>query len=158
MLEILATSVEAAHYTTEAWEQPLLPARYLESGCGQCHLNALAGTPRLNEGRKLLASEGCAHCHNVTQPDGTVLKPTDDPPSLEHIAEKTSREWIFAWIKNPQAYAVTATMPNFQLTDHDAADISAFLIAQSKSSPASAVPMMQSAICSISSKAMISST
>jgi mono/diheme cytochrome c family protein len=136
-----ATSVEAAHYTTEAWEQPLLPARYLESGCGQCHLNALAGTPRLNEGRKLLASEGCAHCHNVTQPDGTVLKPTDDPPSLEHIAEKTSREWIFAWIKNPQAYAVTATMPNFQLSDQDAADISAFLIAQSKPSPAAAVPM-----------------
>jgi cytochrome c1 len=135
-----ATSVEEAHYTTEAWEQPLLPARYLESGCGQCHLNALAGTPRLNEGRQLLASEGCAHCHNVTQPDGTVLKPTDDPPSLEHIAEKTNREWIYAWIKSPQAYAASATMPNFQLSDQDAADISAFLIAQSKTSAASHVP------------------
>jgi mono/diheme cytochrome c family protein len=136
-----ATSVEEAHYTTEAWEQPLLPARYLESGCGQCHLNSLSGTPRLNEGRHLLASEGCAHCHNITQPDGTVLKPTDDPPSLEHIAEKTSREWIFAWIKNPQAYAVSATMPNFQLSDQDASDISAFLIAQSKPSPAASVPV-----------------
>lgn len=135
-----ATSVEEAHYTTEAWEQPLLPARYLESGCGQCHLNALAGTPRLNEGRQLLASEGCAHCHNITQPDGTVLKPTDDPPSLEHIAEKTNREWIYAWIKNPQAYAASATMPNFQLSDQDAADISAFLVAQSKPSAASHVP------------------
>lgn len=140
-----ATSVEAAHYTTEAWEQPLLPARYLESGCGQCHLNSLAGTPRLNEGRKMLASEGCVHCHNVTQPDGTVLKPTDDPPSLEHIAEKTSREWIFAWIKNPQAYAVSATMPNFQLNDQDAADISAFLIAQSKPSPAASVQIRAAA-------------
>lgn len=140
-----ATSVEEAHYTTEAWEQPLLPARYLESGCGQCHLNSLAGTQRLNEGRKLLASEGCAHCHNVTQPDGTVLKPTDDPPSLEHIAEKTNREWIYAWIKNPQAYAVSATMPNFQLSDQDAADISAFLIAQSKPSPAVSVPIRAAA-------------
>jgi len=136
-----ATSVEEAHYTTEAWEQPLLPARYLESGCGQCHLNSLTGTPRLNEGRKLLASEGCVHCHNVTQPDGTVLKPTDDPPSLEHVAEKTTREWIYAWIKNPQAYAVSATMPNFQLSDQDAADISAFLIAQSRPSPAASVPI-----------------
>ena len=134
-----ATSVEEAHYTTEAWEQPLLPARYLESGCGQCHLNSLTGTPRLNEGRSLLASEGCAHCHNITQPDGTVVKPADDPPSLEHVAEKTSREWIYAWIKNPQAYAVSATMPNFQLSDQDAADISAFLIAQSKPSPAAGV-------------------
>ncbi|HKV92313.1 MAG TPA: c-type cytochrome [Candidatus Angelobacter sp.] len=140
-----ATSVEDAHYTTEAWEQPLLPARYLESGCGQCHLNSLPGTPRLNEGRKLLASEGCAHCHNITQPDGTVLKPTDDPPSLKHIAEKTGREWIYAWIKNPQAYAVSATMPNFQLSDQDAADISAFLIAQSKPSAAASVPIKPAA-------------
>jgi mono/diheme cytochrome c family protein len=126
-----ATSVEEAHYTTEAWEQPLLPARYLDSSCGQCHLAALQGTPRLNQGRRLLSAEGCVHCHVVTQPDGNVLKPDDDPPPLTHIAEKTSRDWIFAWIKNPQAYAASATMPNFQLSDQDAADISAFLIAQS---------------------------
>ena len=131
-----ATSVEEAHYTTEAWEQPLLPARYLDSSCGQCHLGTMEGTPRLNEGRHLLSSMGCAHCHTITQPDGNVLKPDDDPPPLLHIAEKTSREWIYAWIKNPQAYAASATMPNFQLSDQDAADISAFLIAQSTSSPA----------------------
>ncbi|MGE5322142.1 MAG: c-type cytochrome [Actinomycetota bacterium] len=136
-----ATSVKEAHYTTEAWEQPLLPARYIESGCGQCHLGPMEGTPRLNEGRKLLAREGCLHCHNVAQPDGTVLKPTDDPPSLAHIAEKTSREWIYAWIRNPQAYAASATMPNFGLSDEDAADISAFLIAQSKPLPALQAPL-----------------
>jgi mono/diheme cytochrome c family protein len=131
-----ATSVEEAHHATEAWEQPLLPARYLEAGCGQCHLGALAGVPRLNEGRRLLSSQGCVHCHVVIQPDGTQLKADDDPPPLVHIAEKTSREWIYAWIKNPQAYAASATMPNFQLSDEDAADISAFLIAQSTPSPA----------------------
>jgi len=131
-----ATSVQEAHYTTEAWEQPLLPARYLNASCGQCHLGPLAGTPRLNEGRRLLSAMGCLHCHTVTQPDGNVLKPSDDPPPLVHIAEKTSREWIYAWIKNPQAYAGSATMPNFQLSDQDAADISTFLIAQSTPSPA----------------------
>lgn len=130
-----ATSVEEAHYTTEAWEQPLLPARYLDSSCGQCHLGELEGTPRLNTGRRLLSTMGCVHCHVVTQPDGNLLKPDDDPPPLNHIAEKTSREWIFAWIKNPQAYSVSATMPNFQLGDEDAADISAYLIAQSAPSP-----------------------
>jgi mono/diheme cytochrome c family protein len=140
-----ATSVEEAHHTTEAWEQPLLPARYVESGCGQCHLDSPEGTPRLNEGRKLLVSQGCVHCHTVTQPDGTTLKATDDPPSLEHVAEKTSREWIFAWIKNPQAYAASATMPNFQLSDQDASDISAFLMAQSKASAASRVTLQQAA-------------
>jgi mono/diheme cytochrome c family protein len=131
-----ATSVEEAHYTTEAWEQPLLPAKYLESGCGQCHLGPLEGAPKLSEGRSLLSSMGCVHCHNIAQPDGNQLKPEDNPPPLTHIAEKTSREWIYAWIKNPQAYAASATMPNFQLNDQDAADISAFLIAQSSASRA----------------------
>ncbi len=140
-----ATSVEEAHYTTEAWEQPLLPAKYLESGCGQCHLGALAGTPRLNDGRKLLSSMGCVHCHNVVQPDGKQLMPDDNPPPLLHIAEKTNREWIYAWIKNPQAYAATATMPNFQLSDQDAADISAFLIAQSTPSAGAKIPVNASA-------------
>ncbi len=50
---------------------------------------------------------------------------------LSHIADKTTREWIFAWLKDPRAYAASATMPNFLLKDEDARDISAFLIANS---------------------------
>jgi cytochrome c1 len=126
-----ATTVEEAHRRTRDWEQPILPAKYLESSCGQCHLGALEGTPKLNLGRQLLARYGCARCHTITQPDGTVLSGKDDPPALGHIAEKTSREWLFVWIKNPQAYAASPTMPNFQFTDQQAADVVSFLIAQS---------------------------
>ncbi|HWX55553.1 MAG TPA: c-type cytochrome [Verrucomicrobiae bacterium] len=126
-----ATTVEEAHRSTKAWDQPILPAKYLESSCGQCHLGALEGTPKLNLGRQLLARYGCARCHSITQPDGAALAATDDSPPLGHIAEKTSREWLFAWIKNPQAYAASATMPNFQFTDQQASDIASFLIAQS---------------------------
>jgi len=126
-----ATTVSEAHSSTLAWEQPILPAKYIESSCGQCHRGQLAGTPQLNQGRALLARQGCLHCHAVKLPDGSTLKATDDPPSLSHIADKTSREWIFAWLKDPQAYASTSTMPNFKLSDDDARDISAFLIANS---------------------------
>jgi mono/diheme cytochrome c family protein len=128
-----ATTVEEAHRSTLAWEQPLLPARYLESSCGQCHRSRLASTPQLNEGRELLARYGCVHCHTVKLPDGGTMQATDDPPSLSHIADKTAREWIYAWLKDPQAYAVSARMPNFKFTDDDARDISAFLIANSTS-------------------------
>jgi len=127
----VATTVMEAHSSTKAWEEPLLPVRYFEASCGQCHMDQLVGTPRLNAGRALLARYGCVHCHSLTLPDGARLTPADDPPSLEHVAQKTSREWIFAWIKNPQAYSSSATMPNFQLSDNDARDLSAFLIAQS---------------------------
>jgi mono/diheme cytochrome c family protein len=129
-----ATTAHEAHHSTDAWEEPLLPAQYLDASCGQCHLSGLRGTPTLDEGRRLLAREGCVHCHNIKLADGTVMAATDDPPELGHIAEKTSREWIFAWVKNPQAYAASATMPNFGFSDDDARDISAFLIAQSKPS------------------------
>ena len=130
-----ATTVSEAHSSTLAWEQPILPAKYIESSCGECHRGQLAGTPQLNQGRTLLAREGCLHCHTVKLPDGSTLRATDDPPSLSHIADKTSREWIFAWLKDPQAYASTSTMPNFKLSDDDARDISAFLIANSTPIP-----------------------
>jgi len=131
-----ATTVEEAHSSTKAWEQPMLPTRYLESSCGQCHLGPMLGTPQLNLGRQLITRYGCVRCHAVVQPDGTRMMASDDPPSLEHIAEKTTREWVYAWVKNPQAYASTATMPNFQLSDDDARDVSAFLMAQSTPLPA----------------------
>jgi mono/diheme cytochrome c family protein len=130
-----ATTVAEAHSSTLAWEQPILPAKYMESSCGQCHRGPLQGTPQLNQGRHLLSRYGCVHCHTVKLPSGGTMKATDDPPSLSHIADKTTREWIYAWLKDPQAYAATATMPNFKLSDDDARDQSAFLIANSTPQP-----------------------
>src|SRR5579872_7027090 len=130
-----ATTVEEAHRSTLAWEEPILPAKFVQSSCGQCHRAPLTGTPQLNEGRTLLSRYGCVHCHSIKLPDGGTVKATDDPPSLSHIADKSTREWIYAWLKDPQAYAVTSTMPNFKLSDPDARDISAFLIASSTSLP-----------------------
>jgi len=127
-----ATTVEEAHRSTLAWEQPILPARYSESSCGQCHRGELTGAPQLNLGRTLLSSYGCVSCHAIKLPDGGLMRATEDAPSLSHIADKTSREWIYAWLKDPKAYAVSARMPNFKLSDGDTADISAFLIANSK--------------------------
>lgn len=130
-----ATTVAEAHNSTLAWEQPILPAKYIESSCGECHRGSVPGTPQLTQGRQLLSRYGCVHCHTVKRPDGSTMKPTDDPPSLSHIADKTSREWVYAWLKDPQAYATTATMPNFKLSDDDARDMSAFLIANSTPLP-----------------------
>jgi mono/diheme cytochrome c family protein len=129
----LATSIEEAHGSTSAWDQPILPARYVQSSCGQCHSAPLTGTPQLNLGRSLLGGYGCVHCHTIKLPDGSAIEATDIQPSLEHIADKTTREWIYAWMKDTQAFSATATMPNYKFSDPDARDISAFLIASSKS-------------------------
>ena len=126
-----ATTVAEAHHSERAGEEPILPMRYIESGCGQCHQNALTGTPQLNLGRTMLTRYGCVHCHAITRPDGSKIEATDHPPSLAHIADKTTREWIFSWLKDPQAYAASTTMPNFKLSDADASDISAYLVSSS---------------------------
>jgi len=119
----------------------MLPARYMESSCGQCHHTPLTGTPQLNRGRELLARNGCVRCHTLRLPDGSTMTATDDPPSLLHVADKTTREWIYAWLKDPQSYSVSATMPNFNLSDADARDISAFLISSSTPAEGDTVPV-----------------
>jgi len=91
----------------------------------------LPGTPQLNLGRTMLARYGCVHCHTIARPDGTKLVATDHPPSLMHIADKTTSEWIFSWLKDPQAYAASTTMPDYKLSDTDASDISAYLVSSS---------------------------
>jgi mono/diheme cytochrome c family protein len=126
-----ATTVAEAHYSERAGEEPILPTRYIDSGCGQCHQNALPGTPQLNLGRRILTRYGCVHCHAITLPDGAKVVATDHPPSLAHIADKTTREWIYTWLKDPQAYAASTTMPNYKLSDADASDISAYLVSTS---------------------------
>ncbi len=130
-----ATTVVEAHRSERAGEDPILPTRYIESGCGQCHQNALLGTPQLNLGRTMLSRYGCVHCHAIARPDGSKVEATDHPPSLVHIADKTTREWIFSWLKDPQAYAASATMPNYKLSDADASDISAYLVSTSTPHP-----------------------
>jgi len=126
-----ATTDAEAHHSERAGEEPILPMRYIESGCGQCHQNALTGTPQLNLGRTMLTRYGCVHCHAITRPDGSKIEATDHPPSLAHMADKTTREWIFSWLKDPQAYAASTTMQNFKLSDADASDISAYLASSS---------------------------
>ena len=130
-----ATTVTEAHHSEMAGEEPILPSRYMESSCGQCHQGPLEGTPKLNRGRAMLTRYGCVSCHTISLPDGTRLEATDNPPPLTHIADKTTREWIYAWLKDPTSYSSSATMPNFGLSDADASDISAFLIANSVPQP-----------------------
>ena len=137
-----ATTVAEAHNSALAREEPVLPARYMQSSCGQCHHTALVGTPQLNTGRTMLARNGCVHCHTARLPNGSTMTATDNPPSLIHVADKTTRDWIYAWLKDPLAYAVSATMPNFNLSDEDARDISAFLISNSTPAAGDAAPVV----------------
>jgi mono/diheme cytochrome c family protein len=132
-----ATEVAEAHETTLAWEQPLLPVKFIQGSCGSCHQGDLPQTPKLNRGRQLLAEFNCTGCHQL---EG-VERPAMLGPDLTRIGSKTSREWIYKWLKAPRTLTdangnVTVDgyeteesprMPQFKLQEAELRALSAYL-------------------------------
>ncbi|HXZ19121.1 MAG TPA: c-type cytochrome, partial [Candidatus Acidoferrales bacterium] len=130
-----ATEVAEAHETTLAWEQPLLPVGFIQGSCGSCHQGDLPQTPKLNRGRQLLVEFNCAGCHRL---EG-VERPLMLGPDLTRIGSKTSREWIYKWLKEPRTVTdangavngyeteESPRMPQFKLDEGDLRALSAYL-------------------------------
>ncbi len=132
-----ATEVAEAHETTLAWEQPLLPGRYIQASCGACHRDALAETPKLNRGRQLLAEFNCVGCHRLQG----IERPAMLGPDLTNVGNKVSREWLYKWLKEPRTIvddsgSVTVNgyeseeeprMPKFRLSEPELKALSAYL-------------------------------
>jgi mono/diheme cytochrome c family protein len=133
----LATEVAEAHDTTRAWEQPILPIRYIQASCGVCHRADLPQAPRLDRGRELLVRMNCVGCHQLQGID----RPAMLGPDLTNIGTKVSRAWIYKWLKEPRTILdkdgnvvvngylneEEPRMPKFSLTDRELRDLSAYL-------------------------------
>jgi len=135
-----ATEVAEAHESTLAWEQPILPARFIQASCGTCHYENLRQTPQLTRGRELLAELNCQGCHRLPG----VERPAMLGPDLTNVGTKVSREWIYKWLKEPRTITdkdgnVTVNgyeteeeprMPKFRLTETELRGLSAYLSSQ----------------------------
>jgi len=133
----VATEVAEAHETTLAWEQPMLPIKYIQASCGSCHRNNLANAPKLNHGRELLVEFNCASCHKLPGIERAVMP----GPDLTNIGNKVSREWIYKWLKEPRMVVdsdgslkvdgyeteESPRMPQFRLSEKELLALSAFL-------------------------------
>jgi cytochrome c oxidase subunit 2 len=87
-------------------------------------------------GRTLFTAKGCIACHTaqgVQGATGTIgpnLNGIGDPvkrPKLTDGANNTP-EHVREWIKDPQKLKPGTMMPNLQLTDKEADDLTAFLL------------------------------
>ncbi|MGB8474783.1 MAG: c-type cytochrome [Candidatus Acidiferrum sp.] len=135
-----ATEVREAHETTLAWEQPILPTRYIQASCGVCHQNDLVEAPKLIRGRALIARFNCIGCHKLAG----ITRPTMLGPDLTNVGTKVSRQWIYKWLKEPRTVLDKdgnvvvdgvlnqdePRMPHFNLSEAELGDLSAFLSAQ----------------------------
>ncbi len=138
-----ATEVAEAHETTLAWEQPILPAHYLQASCGSCHQEDLNETPQLTRGRELLSRLNCQACHKLSNIDRSSLG-----PELSSVGYKVSRQWIYKWLKEPRTVldkdgnvtvngyenGAESRMPKFRLKEEEILALSGYLSAQ-KSKP-----------------------
>jgi len=93
------------------WDYPMLPEKYVEASCVQCHKSSMdliaAEAPRVFEGFALFERYGCYACHKVDW-FPTQRRPG---PSLARVGQKTSQEFIESWIAHPKAFRPTTWMP-----------------------------------------------
>ncbi len=110
--------VEAARWAEEHhwhkqhyWDYPMLPAKYVEASCVQCHKTSMdliaADAPVVAEGFQLFERYGCYACHKVDW-FPTKRRPG---PSLARVGQKTTREFIESWVSNPKSFRPTSWMP-----------------------------------------------
>src|SRR5437016_3605684 len=135
-----ATEVAEAHESTLAWEQPILPTRFIQASCGTCHYADLPETPQLTRGRELLGELNCQGCHRLPG----IERPAMLGHDLTKIGTKVSREWIYKWLKEPRTIVdkdgnITVNgyeteeeprMPKFRLTETELRALSAYLSVQ----------------------------
>lgn len=102
---------------------------YLESSSGAAEYPpAPAGDPA--RGEALFDSVGCTGCHLREATTGRHGEPYRlQGPNLLHLGSKVDAAWLFAWLRNPRQYAPETVMPDLRLSEREAADLTAFLMA-----------------------------
>lgn len=98
-------------------------------GGGQTAARAIGDPAR---GAELARSVGCGACHEIP---GVLGAQGRVGPPLTEMSRRTIIAGVLPntpanmirWLRNPQAFAPGGAMPNMQLSDHDARDITAYL-------------------------------
>jgi mono/diheme cytochrome c family protein len=96
-------------------------------------------------GRDLFSKKGCLACHShavTNEPDDkwpAIPSEAEFGPNLTQVKEKLVKEggddkharlWLTNWVKDPTLHSPRTRMPITHLTDQEAADIAAWLLAQ----------------------------
>ena len=91
-----------------------------------------AGDPE--NGALLVASYGCMGCHEIQPFKDENYDPSTEKirleqgPNLIGLGSKTTKRWLYSWLKNPYSYHSGTKMPNLRLSDQEASDIANYLI------------------------------
>ncbi len=83
-------------------------------------------------GKTLFESKGCLACHQLHGTGGDVGPSlTTQVPEFPHgtwVGDKLKGEWIYQWLKDPQALLPDTIEPNLSLSDQESLDLTAYLL------------------------------
>jgi len=114
-------------------QEILAMVHYLVSASEAFDMQPIPVQGNAERGKELVSSVGCLACHQIqkiedNQPTTRDLLRRQHGPNLIGLGSKTTKGWIYNWLKDPKRYNPQTRMPNLRLTDQEAADIAEFLV------------------------------
>jgi len=102
------------------WDYPMHKKGNVESSCLKCHDDPeeIPEAQTLLAGHTLFLQRGCYSCHSIDKPPYQNLP--KQGPTLEHLAEKLTPEFIVRWLADPWSFRKDSKMPRlFYLENSD---------------------------------------
>lgn len=74
----------------------------------------------------------CSTCHSlaVTRAGETKLIGGEIGPELTKVGSKVNKDWLIAWLRNPQEYLPRSTMPRYEWSDEDLYKVTQYMTAK----------------------------
>lgn len=86
----------------------------------------------VERGMSLFDAKGCIACHQLHGTGGDVgpslTTQVPEFPQGTWAGDKLKGEWVYTWLKNPQAILPDTIEPNLGLSDQQALDLTAFIL------------------------------
>jgi mono/diheme cytochrome c family protein len=120
-----ATTAADAHGHVAHWDEPMLPLRYIQASCGQCHqATDIPGAPELTRGQQVFEDTGCRGCHKLGGVGGVL------GPELDKVGARRSPEWLRKHFLTPGAVTPGSAMPPQTFSPQDLEAITLFMLSQ----------------------------
>jgi mono/diheme cytochrome c family protein len=133
------TTVEGGHGLSDYWERPLRAGVVTQASCGRCHAGEVPRAPVLDHGLTLVRRARCGACHDI---GGRVPDSEEPDLDLAAIGDKTTPEWLVAWLSDPRRIQPRTLMPSFLLSPADARAIASYLSSLTREAFPHQVPEM----------------
>jgi mono/diheme cytochrome c family protein len=120
-----ATTTEDAHGHVAHWDEPMLPQKYIQASCGQCHeARDNPAAPELARGNQLFETVGCRGCHKLGGVGGNL------GPELDKVGARRSPDWLKQHFIAPSAVTPNSGMPPQKFAEPDLDAIVLYMLSQ----------------------------